>query len=855
MIKNQYSSAIINYGPELPVGANTPDGALFFKTAEPFSGLYVYNFTQDLSSVLSGDQSGQNWNLLVSTSSSGTFVPVAGGSMIGSLNVGGFSGVGGVSINRNTASGSNPGIINFTTGAGATTGSIGWVEAASQLRLTGSWVFATTPTVTGSTIFHAGNDGAGSGLDADLLDGQQGLFYQNAGNLNAGLVALARGGGNVDFSTGADGGVIYKTPAALATTPAGTATSGSGTAQNWQVLTSGGAGAPAWVNSTSLNVAYATTAGTALSVGTATTANTLTPGRTIGISGGATGTATLFDGSANISIPITGIDASSLNSGTVPNARISGAYTNITNITMSGNLSLNNGGTGDLRIQIAGTVDGADTGRLILDSTNSTTPGRGAYMILSGNEAGSGPGRITLQSGDTGGITLGGGTIGTTVNGSGGFTVSAGTITGNGSGITTLNLGQASNTGTVAVARGGTGLSTVSANQLLGGNSGGTALEYKQLVQGTGVTITHSAGTITISAPENGTVTDVSIPTATGISFVKSTTGGAITLTPSLSTELAGLVEPTATGLVTRTGTGTYEERTLTWIGSGLSINNANGVSGNPQIVLASATANTASTLVFRDSSGNFSANTVTVNTLSGTAVNASSSIASSGTIISASGSALLPSYSFSGDTNTGMYSDNADTIRWTTGGTLAMSLGPTGNLTTVGAITTQRVRVGDGDAATPTISFESDPNTGIYCQSVNSNHLCFSAGGTERGYFNSSGLSVNGSIVASNNVTAFGTYTAFSDARVKTNVETIDAALDKVKAIRGVTYDRTDMPSLGRQMGVIAQEIEEVLPEVVTTHDDGMKSVAYGNMVGLLIEAVKVLAARVEQLEAERQS
>jgi hypothetical protein len=100
--------------------------------------------------------------------------------------------------------------------------------------------------------------------------------------------------------------------------------------------------------------------------------------------------------------------------------------------------------------------------------------------------------------------------------------------------------------------------------------------------------------------------------------------------------------------------------------------------------------------------------------------------------------------------------------------------------------------------------------------------------------------------------VYATGEITAFSDARVKTNIELIPNALSKVEAIRGVTYTRTDAPHEGvRQAGVIAQEVELVLPEVVKTNEDGMKSVAYGNLTALLIEAVKELSAQNKALLA----
>ena len=101
-----------------------------------------------------------------------------------------------------------------------------------------------------------------------------------------------------------------------------------------------------------------------------------------------------------------------------------------------------------------------------------------------------------------------------------------------------------------------------------------------------------------------------------------------------------------------------------------------------------------------------------------------------------------------------------------------------------------------------------------------------------------------DGSFVAS------GDITAYSDARLKSDVVTFPNALDTVSQLRGVKYTKDGKPSTG----VIAQEVERVIPEVVHTQDDemGTKSVAYGNMMGVMIEAMKELKERVEKLEAE---
>ena len=96
-------------------------------------------------------------------------------------------------------------------------------------------------------------------------------------------------------------------------------------------------------------------------------------------------------------------------------------------------------------------------------------------------------------------------------------------------------------------------------------------------------------------------------------------------------------------------------------------------------------------------------------------------------------------------------------------------------------------------------------------------------------------------------NFTASGNVTAYSDARLKKNVVTIDGALALVEKMRGVRYDRIDSGKAG--IGVIAQEMQEVVPEVV--HEGKNLSVAYGNLVGVLIEAVKELSGEVKALSA----
>ena len=102
-------------------------------------------------------------------------------------------------------------------------------------------------------------------------------------------------------------------------------------------------------------------------------------------------------------------------------------------------------------------------------------------------------------------------------------------------------------------------------------------------------------------------------------------------------------------------------------------------------------------------------------------------------------------------------------------------------------------------------------------------------------------------SITTSNDITA-ANFNSTSDSRRKENVLTITNALQKVDSLRGVNFDwiGTGISATG----VIAQEVEIIMPEVVSTNEDGFKSVAYGNMVGLLVEAIKELKAEIEELK-----
>lgn len=95
------------------------------------------------------------------------------------------------------------------------------------------------------------------------------------------------------------------------------------------------------------------------------------------------------------------------------------------------------------------------------------------------------------------------------------------------------------------------------------------------------------------------------------------------------------------------------------------------------------------------------------------------------------------------------------------------------------------------------------------------------------------------------------GTLTELSDKRLKKDIEPITGALDKVQALNGVTFMYTDVNANARTAGLIAQEVQTVLPEAVIEDADGFLALGYSSIVGLLVESIKELTARVEALEA----
>lgn len=153
----------------------------------------------------------------------------------------------------------------------------------------------------------------------------------------------------------------------------------------------------------------------------------------------------------------------------------------------------------------------------------------------------------------------------------------------------------------------------------------------------------------------------------------------------------------------------------------------------------------------------------------------------------------------------------------------------------------TGKVVFADGTAASPSFTFltETAQDTGLYW--IGDGVMGIACNGIKAGQFATGGLTLTGDLSAN------------SDIRLKENIEVITNALDKVDAIKGITFNKIADTDKVRKTGVIAQDIFKVIPEAVTIDEEGIMSVAYGNLVGLLIEAVKELRLEVNSLKESK--
>jgi hypothetical protein len=294
----------------------------------------------------------------------------------------------------------------------------------------------------------------------------------------------------------------------------------------------------------------------------------------------------------------------------------------------------------------------------------------------------------------------------------------------------------------------------------------------------------------TFNSKGSGTVTAVSVASANG--FAGSSSGGA---TPALtiSTSVTGVLKGNGTAISAATAGTDYSA----------------GTSALATGILKSTTTTGALSIAVAADFPTLNQNTT------GTASNVTGTVAIANggtgqTSANAAFNALAPSQT----SNSGKY--------LTTDGTNTSWATPSASLTVTNDTTT---------ATTLYPTFTSSTGTNITGVSVTSTKLTFVP---------STGALVSTSVAGS------------SDARLKEDVQPISDALSKVNGLQGVSYIRNDIDDKSRQIGLIAQDVEKIIPEVVLTDENGYKAIAYGNLVGLLIESVKELSAEVKSLKAQ---
>jgi hypothetical protein len=170
---------------------------------------------------------------------------------------------------------------------------------------------------------------------------------------------------------------------------------------------------------------------------------------------------------------------------------------------------------------------------------------------------------------------------------------------------------------------------------------------------------------------------------------------------------------------------------------------------------------------------------------------------------------------------------------------TVGLTTIKTGEIEVTGVVTATTIKAGTAisitDGAVSATRFHGDGSnlTGIDATTLTD------SGGNIKVQANPNGIVITGIATATD-------FDSTSDERLKTNIQVVDGALDKVNSLRGVSFEwkESGEPSYG----VIAQELESVLPELV--HGDDPKRVNYNGIIGVLIESIKELSSRLDELE-----
>jgi hypothetical protein len=484
----------------------------------------------------------------------------------------------------------------------------------------------------------------------------------------------------------------------------------------------------------------------------------------------------------------------------------------------------------------------------------------GAYSATNPNSYTSNLGTVTSVATGTG---LTGGTITTTgtISLASGVIASPGTYS---SGISSIVVDTY---GRVTSVTGSAGYVTSSGVTSVGtgtGLTGGTITSTGTISLASGVIAspgTYSSGISAITVDTYGRVTGVS-----GSAGYSTTTGTLTSVTVSADNGLTGGGTLTGAGgtLNLSVGAGNY-----------IIVNSDN-------IAVDSTSLNVASKVVNRDSSGNFSAGTITA-TLSGTATNVSGTVAignggtGSTTAAGARGNlgGTTVGQNFFTLTNPGAIRFpriNADnSVSALSDSAFRTAIGATtvgGNfftLTNPSAVTFPRINADNTVSTLSAADFRTAIGAGT--SSTTGTVTSVAAGS----YLTGGTITTTGTLAVDATTTATASkvaardssaniyandFFATSDARLKKDIVEIQNALATIEKISGVQFKWNELASDPNkekvQVGVIAQEVEAVAPEIVSTNEDGFKSVSYDKLVPLLIQAVKELSEKVKQLEGK---
>jgi hypothetical protein len=573
---------------------------------------------------------------------------------------------------------------------------------------------------------------------------------------------------------------------------------------------------------------YADTSGNAIALGTPASA-TLTNATGLPLTTGVTGILPIANGGTNAS------DASTARTNLDVPANDGTGATGTWSISISGNAATVTDG-----VYTSGSyadpawITSLDDGKVLPSMTGNT----GKYLTTDGTD--SSWDTITLPTVNDGTLTLA--TSGTGLSGSASFTANqagAGSFTvasnatdantastivardasGNFTAgtITAALSGDASGlSSTLAVTSGGTGQTTYTNGQLLIGNTTGSTLTKAALTAGTGITVTNGSGAITIAATNNGTVTSV-----TGTAPVVSS-GGA---TPAISMAAA---TTSVNGYLTSTDWTTFNNKT-TNTGTVTSIIAGTYLTGGTitttgTLAVDATNLNTASKVVARDASGNFSAGTITA-ALSGNATTSSSTTGNAATATVLQTARTIGGVSFNGSANINLPGVNT-----------AGNQSTTGNATTATTATNATNTAITNDTTTNATMYPTwvTAATGNLPQKTSSTKFTFNP--------------------STGNLTLAGTVSAGSDERWKENWKDFGPDfVDELAQVKHGTYTRIDTKAT--QVGVSAQSLQKVIPEAVGMDDNGFLNVSYGHaalasVVELAKELVK-LRAEIDELKS----